>query len=462
MATHEFPKGFLWGAATSAAQIEGAVDVDGRGESIWDRYAATDGKIADGSSPAVACDHFHRWPEDIQAMRAMGLGAYRFSIAWPRVIPGGRGTVNEAGLDFYERLVDALLAAGIRPFVTLYHWDLPQALQDQGGWGARATIDAFADYADAVGRRLGDRVAQWATHNEPWCIAHLGHETGDHAPGLRDPVLAMRVAHHLLLSHGRAVRALRSHVKGEIGIVLNLSPTWPATPKRADVDAARQFDAAFNRWYLDPLFKGHYPTDGIADRLRYGHLNAPELPFIEAGDMDEIATRLDFLGVNYYGRTVLRDGPGGTPAAAQVVPDEELTDMGWEVYPRGLHDLLVRVSRDYRPARIYVTENGAAYADGPDPSGQIADRRRIAYLHGHILAMHQAIAAGVPLKGYFAWSLLDNFEWAHGYDKRFGLYWVDFETRKRLPKESAFWYRDIVAANAITDTVYNGALRRLP
>jgi beta-glucosidase len=462
MATHPFPDGFLWGTATSALQIEGAVAVDGRGESIWERFAATPGRIADGSNPAVACDHYHRWQEDIEAMRGLGLGAYRFSIAWPRVVPGGRGHVNEPGLDFYDRLVDALLAAGIQPFVTLYHWDLPQPLQDAGGWGARETVDAFVDYSEVVAKRLGDRVAHWVTHNEPWCIAHLGHETGEQAPGHRDPAEALRVAHHVLLSHGRAVQVLRRHTKGEVGIVLNLSPAWPATPKRVDVEAARRFDGAFNRWYLDPLFRGHYPAAAIADRVRRGDLKGSELPFVHDGDLKTIATPLDFLGVNYYGRTVLKAGPEGEPVAVRVVPEDALTDMGWEVYPRGLHDLLLRVSRDYHPSSLYITENGAAYAGGPDATGQIADRRRIEYLHGHILAARQALAAGVPLRGYFVWSLLDNFEWAHGYDKRFGLYWVDFETLQRLPKESAFWYRDIVAANTVGDSVHHDALRRLP
>jgi len=461
MAVHAFPEGFLWGAATSAAQIEGAAAEHGRADSIWDVFAREPGRIADGSSPAVACDHYHRWREDLDAMRWLGLSAYRFSIAWPRVLPAGRGVVNEAGLDFYDRLVDALLEAGIRPFATLYHWDLPHALQEAGGWAARGTVDAFVAYAEVMARRLGDRVMHWATHNEPWCIAHLGHETGQQAPGHRDPAEALRVAHHVLLSHGRAVPALRAHTRGEIGIVLNLSPAWPATPRAEDVEAARRFDGTFNRWYLDPLFRGRYPAPAIAERVRRGHLAGGPLPFVEAGDMEAIAVPLDFLGVNYYSRTVLRAGADGEPEAVRVVSERELTDMGWEVYPRGLTDLLVRVARDYRPPRIYITENGAAYADGPDAAGVIADRRRIEYLHGHLLAAREALATGVPLGGWFVWSLLDNFEWAHGYDRRFGLYWVDFATGRRLPKESAFWYRDVVAANAIGDSPQYDAARRL-
>jgi beta-glucosidase len=432
------------------------------GDSIWDEFARTPGRIEDASNPFIACDHYHRWRDDVDAMRWLGVGAYRFSIAWPRVFPEGRGRVNAAGLDFYDRLVDALLEASIRPFVTLNHWDLPLALQAAGGWGARDTVDAFVDYAGAVAQRLGDRAAAWATHNEPWCIAHLGHETGAHAPGHRDPMEAMRVAHHLLLSHGRAVPVLRARSKGEVGIVLNLSPAWPATPREADVRAARSFDAAFNRWYLDPLFHGRYPASAVADRVRRGHLPVADLPFIQDGDMETIAAPLDFLGVNYYSRTVLKAGADGEPEAVRMAPERELTDMGWEVYPRGLYDLLLRVSRDYRPPRIYITENGAAWSDGPDAAGHIADGRRVAYLRGHLQAAQEAIAAGVPLHGYFAWSLLDNFEWAHGYRKRFGLYWVDFEDGRRLPKESAFWYRDVIAANAVGEALQQPALRRTP
>jgi beta-glucosidase len=462
MALHRFPAGFLWGVATSAAQIEGGAREDGRGDSIWDAFARERGRIADGSNPAIACDHYHRWREDVDLMRWLGVGAYRFSISWPRVIPAGRGAVNAAGLDFYDRLVDALLHAGIRPFVTLYHWDLPQALQSSGGWSARATVDAFVEYADLVAKRLGDRVSHWATHNEPWCVAHLGHETGEQAPGHRDPAEALRAAHHVLLSHGRAVPVLRHHSRGEVGIVLNLSPAWPATPKAADVEAARRFDGAFNRWYLDPLFRRRYPASAIADRVRRGHLPDNAMTFVHDGDMDQIAAPIDFLGINYYSRTVLRAGADGEPMAVDVVPGNELTDMGWEVHPRSLYDLLLRVSRDYHPPRVYITENGAAYADEPDATGQVADRRRVEYLHGHMLAAHEALAAGVPLRGYFVWSLLDNFEWAHGYERRFGLCWVDFATGRRLPKESAFWYRDLVAANAIGDSVQHDALRRLP
>ncbi len=451
MTSTQFPDSFLWGVATSAYQIEGAAGEDGRGESIWDRFCSEPGRIADGSSGAVACDHYHRWRDDLALIRTLGLGAYRFSIAWPRIIPQGTGAVNSAGLDFYERLVDGLLEAGIQPFATLYHWDLPQALQDRGGWAARATTDAFATYADVVSRRLGDRVASWATHNEPWCIAHLGHEDGEHAPGLHDPAVALAAAHHVLLSHGMAARVIRGNVPGApVGIVLNLTPTSPATDRAEDHDAARWMDGFFNRWYLDPLFHAKYPADAVADRVARGHLPVSGMPFVKPGDLATIAQPLDYLGINYYARAVMRENGTGNPESVSMVPKKELTDMGWEVYPEGMRDLLVRVHRDYAPPRIYITENGAAYADGPDAAGRIRDERRIAFFRGHLRAAHQAITDGVPLEGYFAWSLLDNFEWAQGYEKRFGLIWVDYETQTRTLKDSAVWYRDTIAANGVS------------
>jgi beta-glucosidase len=459
----EFPEGFHWGVATSAAQIEGGVREGGRGESIWDRFAATPDRIDDGSTPDVACDHYHRWRDDIARMRWLGIGAYRFSIAWPRIQPGGRGAVNAAGLDFYDELVDGLLAADILPFVTLYHWDLPQALQDLGGWGARDTVDAFQDYAAAVSQRLGDRVRHWMTHNEPWCVATLGHGEGQHAPGHRDPKEALRVAHHLLLSHGGAVEALRRNSPGaQVGIALSLSPVWPASPLAADVEAARRCDGLLNRWYLDPLLSGHYPADVVADHVRRGHLDGHDLPFVRDGDLATIATPLDFLGVNYYSRVVVRSGADGEPVAVRMVPDEQLTDMGWEVFPQGLHALLLRLVRDYGPRSLVVTENGAAYGEGPDVRGQVADERRVAFLREHRAAMERALRDGVPLRGYFAWSLLDNFEWAHGYTKRFGLYFVDFATQERIPKESAYWYRDAIAAGPARAGAPPTTSRRVP
>lgn len=458
-----FPSGFLWGAATSAAQIEGSAGADGRGESIWDRYAAVPGNIEDGSSPAVACDHYRRWREDVGLMQWLGLGAYRFSIAWPRILPRGRGPINARGLDFYDALVDGLLAAGIRPFVTLYHWDLPQALEDRGGWGVRETADAFVEYTAAVSERLGDRVRHWATHNEPWCIATLGHEEGKHAPGHRDPAEALRVAHHLLVSHGRAVRVLRENSRGaEVGIVLNLVPVAAESDSAADRDAARRFDGAFNRWYLDPIFRGRYPEDAVADRVRRGHLAGPELPFVVDGDLAAAAEPIDFLGVNYYSRLVVRAGADGEPVAVAMVAPEALTDMAWEVFPDALDPLLIRLSREYAPRRLYITENGAAYTDHAGPDGRVRDARRVAFLEGHLAAARRALDAGVPLAGYFAWSLLDNFEWAHGYAKRFGLFEVDFASQRRTPRESAHRYRQIIATGSLESGPVPLASRRNP
>lgn len=452
MGQHAFPEGFVWGAATSSQQIEGGRHEGGRGESIWDRFAARPGVIEDGSAPDVACDHYHRWREDIELMRWLGLGAYRFSIAWPRVLPEGRGSVNATGLDFYDSLVDGLLEAGIEPYPTLYHWDLPQKLQDSGGWSTRDTAAAFVEYTEAVVHRLGDRVRRWVTHNEPWCAAILGHEEGHHAPGHHDPAEALRAAHHLLLSHGWATEVLRREApEAEVGIVHIHTPVHPATDSADDRDAARWLDSFFNRWYLDPVFRGSYPGDGVADRIALGHLKGPHLPFVEDGDLAAISAPIDFLGLNYYSRAVMKAGPGGRPVDASTVPREERTEMGWEVYPEGLLESLRRVHRDYAPPAIYVTENGAAFPDPPPQGDRIADPRRVDYFRSHLIAARQAIAEGVPLKGYFAWSLMDNFEWGHGFLKRFGLFSVDYESLERRPKDSAFWYRDVVANNGFAD-----------
>lgn len=450
MSERKFPAGFLLGAATSAQQIEGAVHEGGRGESVWDRFATQPGAISDGSTPAVACDHYHRWREDVAWMRELGVGAYRFSVAWPRVMPAGTGPVNEAGLDFYDALVDELLRAGIQPFVTLNHWDLPQSLDERGGWGSRDTVEAFVQYAAAVAARLGDRVRHWITHNEPWCVAVLGHAEGRHAPGRRDPEEALRVAHHLLLSHGHAVPVLRQHAPGaRVGIVLILVPVEPATHGLADRDAARRADGTFNRWYLDPLFLGRYPRDVVEDHQRRGHSRSTPMAFVRPGDLRVISTPTDFLGVNYYSRLVVRAGADREPEAVPPGPPETLTAMGWEEWPRGLTDILVRVTREYGPRRIFVTENGAAYDDVPAPDGTVADVRRVDYLRGHLEASLDAIQQGVPLQGYFAWSLMDNFEWGFGYSRRFGLLHVDYATGRRTPKQSAHFFREVASARAM-------------
>ncbi len=436
------PSDFLWGAATAAYQIEGATREGGRGESVWDRFAATPGKIADGSSGEPADDHYHRVREDVALMRELGLKGYRFSVAWPRIQPDGRGGPNRTGLDFYDELVERLLENGIRPFVTLYHWDLPQATQDRGGWANRDTVERFAEYADIVSNRLGDRVHDWITHNEPWVVAYLGHVIGEHAPGLTRPDLYPRVAHHLLLSHGTAVPIIRGNARGgaaRVGVTLNLTPVAPASESDEDAQAAVIMDGLLNRWYLDPLFKAAYPAD-ILERQPIE---------VERSDLERIATPIDFLGVNYYSRAMVERGPDGMPR--QVRPREtdghtpEFTAMDWEVYPRGLYDLLTRVTRDYNPPLLYVTENGAAFDDAPGLDGRVDDPRRVAYLDGHAEEMARAIADGVPLAGYFVWSLLDNFEWALGYSKRFGIVYVDYATQRRTIKESGHWYARLIA-----------------
>ncbi|MFQ6102388.1 MAG: GH1 family beta-glucosidase [Anaerolineae bacterium] len=444
-AVPRFPKGFIWGAATSAYQIEGAWDEDGKGESIWDRFCHTPGKIANDETSDIACDHYHRWREDVALMQDLGLGAYRFSTAWPRLLPKGRGNVNQAGLDFYDRLVDALLEAGIQPFATLYHWDLPQALQDAGGWPARATAGAFAEYADLASHALGDRVKYWITLNEPFVSATVGHLEGRHAPGHSDLDEALVAAHHLLLAHGWAVPIIRRNSPGaQVGIALNLSGQTPASPSAADRAAAWRQDGILNRWFLDPLSARGYPADLVQ---YYGR----PIDFVQAGDLEAIATPLDFLGVNYYTRGIVRSDvvTEAENAPRTVFPNPERTEMGWEVYPEGPYEILGRVHFDYRFPALYVTENGAAYPDQIGPDGQVDDPLRVSFLKRHLTEAARAIAAGVPLRGYFVWSLLDNFEWAHGYSKRFGLTYVDYSTQRRILKTSAHWYRRVIATNRI-------------
>ncbi len=438
--TSAFPADFVWGVATASYQIEGAIDEDGRAECIWDRFAATPGKVRNGDSGAIACDFYHRYPEDIALARDLGIDAFRFSIAWPRVIPEADGRVNQAGLDFYDRLVDELLAAGIRPFATLYHWDLPQALEDRGGWPARESADAFAEYVQAVAVRLGDRVPCWITHNEPWVAAWVGYGWGQHAPGRASEPDALAAAHHLLLSHGYAVEILRRESPAaQVGITLDLTPVYPVSNDEADLRAARQVDGFNNRWFLDPIFRGEYPDDMLE------HFGASAPPVAD-GDLRTIAVPLDFLGVNNYSRSLVRADPhGGSPIEVRE-PRSQYTDMDWEVYPAGLHDLLLRLRDDYGPASVYITENGAAFPDVRGHDGLVRDPERREYLESHLRAIGQAIGAGAPVKGYFVWSLLDNFEWAWGYWKRFGIVYVDFTTLERVPKESYSWYRAFIAS----------------
>jgi beta-glucosidase len=436
---NQFPASFVWGAATAAYQVEGAAAEDGRGESIWDRFTSVPGNVRNGDDGAVACDMYHRYPQDVRLMRELGIDAFRFSIAWPRVLPQGRGAVNAAGLDFYDRLVDELLANGIAPYATLYHWDLPQALEDRGGWPARDTVGAFAEYVEAVVGRLGDRVDTWITQNEPWVIAWLGYGLGVHAPGRRSARDALAAAHNVFLAHGRAAEIIRRDAPAaRVGITIDLQETQPYSDSEADLRATRVQDGSRNRWFLDPVLRGEYPADMVE------HF-AAILPTVEDGDLAAIAQPLDFMGVNYYTRSVVRADPDtGEPVTVPVAGEH--TAMGWEVYPEGLFSLLTRLDAEYELPPLYITENGAAYADALRHDGTVHDPERIDYLQGHIDAVGRAVEHGVPVEGYFYWSLLDNFEWAYGYSQRFGLVYVDYPTLERIPKQSYRWYRDFIAA----------------
>jgi beta-glucosidase len=440
-----FPSDFVWGAATAAYQIEGAWDEDGKGVNIWDRFSHTPGKISGGDTGDIACDHYHHWQDDINLMKEIGLQAYRFSISWSRLIPEGCGEVNQAGIDFYSQLVDKLLENEIEPYLTLYHWDLPQALQDQGGWLARSTAEAFVEYADLVSQKLGDRVRYWMTFNEPFVSAWVGHLDGHHAPGHKNVDEMLAAAHHLLLAHGWAVPVIRANVPGsQVGIVVNLGGKVPASNSFADRAAAWREDGILNRWYLDPLAGRGYPLDIVQ------HYGRP-MGFIQADDMESIAVPTDFIGVNYYARGVVRSEAIAEDEneARTVFLNPNPTEMGWEVYPEGLYEILGRVHFDYNFPKIYITENGAAYPDVIDEKGKVEDPLRIAYIRDHLISVSKAITVGVPVKGYFAWSLMDNFEWSYGYSKRFGLIYVDFETQRRILKSSARWYRDVIGANKI-------------
>jgi beta-glucosidase len=449
-----FPADFLWGIGTSAYQIEGAVNEDGRGMSVWDEFARLPGAIARGETATIAADHYHRWREDVALLATLGVRAYRFSMAWPRVIPEGVGNVNAPGLDFYDRLVDALLAHGITPLLTLHHWDLPATLQRRGGWLSRETAEAFADYAEVVARRLGDRVEWWVTHNEPWCVAYLGHALGVHAPGIADMQAAVTAGHHLLLSHGFAIERLRANLgsRARLGITLNLTPIYAADEETETQERVRAADLLHNRWFLQPLFEGRYAPDLFSSL-------GVEAPPIFDGDMERITAPLDFLGVNYYERQVFRTPTLPTTArtdqqagrrAQQVVPvpGASYTEMGWEIYPQGLEDVLDQVNTAYHPRSLLVTENGAAFNETDDPSSEIHDEQRIAYLRDHIQALARARQRGIPVRGYFAWTLLDNFEWTNGYQLHFGLVAVDPRTLERRIKASGRWYATFIRQQA--------------
>ena len=453
-----FPTGFTWGAATAAYQIEGAADADGRGPSVWDTFSHTPGKVRGGDTGDVACDSYHRYPEDVALMASLGLNAYRFSVSWPRVQPAGRGAVNQKGLDYYRALLDELAKHGIEATVTLYHWDLPQALQAEGGWAVRSTAERFADYAAIVAGALGDRVARWITMNEPQVVASHGYLTGEHAPGIQDPAAAIAATHHLLLGHGLAIQALRGvRPASTVGITLDLHPVEVLGELRLDsLERARLVtDAELNGLFLEPLLHGSYPVHARPSVL-------PPASLVAAGDLETISQPLDFLGVNYYAPVYLRAGNPAdlrrheeparceVPGVVEYLPEWlDRTPMGWLVDPDGLYDLLLRLAKDAPGLPLYVTENGCAAEDYVNPQGVVHDSERVTYLSKHLAAAARAIRDGANLAGYFVWSLLDNFEWAWGYQKRFGIVFVDFGTQRRILKSSARFYADVVRANAV-------------
>ncbi len=445
MARISFPDDFLWGTATSSYQIEGAWDQGGKGESIWDRFSHTPGRIADGSTGDVACDHYHLYREDVSLMKEIGVKAYRFSISWPRILPQGKGKVNPEGLDFYSRLTDCLLEAGIKPLITLYHWDLPQDLHDLGGWANRDIAGWFADYAAAVARKLGDRVEFWATMNEPQVFAMLGYFIGLHAPGVMDPVKYLAVSHHINLAHGAGVTAIRSECpQPQVGTVLQIPPIYPRSDSDEDQEAAQIMDSFLNRWYAEPVLLGRYPSDIL-------ELIKPFEPPIQEGDLERIHQPLDFAGLNLYTRLFAYHDPNVPVARAMAdedhrIPGATYTDFGWEVYPRAIYESLKRFKDEWGDPPVYITENGRSREDVL-VDGKVNDPERIEYLAAYLAQVRKAMDEGVKVRGYFLWSFMDNFEWAEGYTKRFGIVHVDFDTRVRTPKASAHWYRDLIARN---------------
>jgi len=461
-----FPEGFVWGTATAAYQVEGAASAGGRGPSIWDTFSHTPGRTLNGDNGDITCAHYDHLEEDLDLVAGLGRCAYRFSVAWPRVQPDGKGPANQEGLDFYRRLVDGLRQRGVLPVATLYHWDLPQALEDVGGWTARDTAERFGEYTQAVVGALGDAVAMWVTLNEPWCVAWLGYGTGEHAPGYADVSKGLLATHHTLLAHARAAEVLRQATEAPVGIALNIAPMVPASDHELDVAAAKRADGFQNRLFLGPLFKGSYPQDMVEHYARY----KPGWDAVLPGDLDQVSRPLDFLGLNYYSSNVIADTSrldAARKAGYEVAPpvttgangDLGIARVGrvyaphtgarWEVDPEGLTRLLVRVRDEYTSVPLYITENGCAENDYAGPDGAVHDPRRIWYLERHLVAARAAIEQGADLRGYFVWSLMDNFEWAHGFSMRFGLVYVDYPTAKRTPKDSYRWYRDVIAANGL-------------
>ncbi|MEW1892354.1 GH1 family beta-glucosidase [Streptomyces sp. NPDC085659] len=466
-ATTTFPTGFVWGAATAAYQVEGAAAEDGRTPSIWDTFSRTPGKVRNGDTGDIAADHYHRYRDDVALMKQLGLKAYRFSISWSRVQPTGRGPAVQRGLDFYRKLVDELLEAGITPVATLYHWDLPQELEDAGGWPERATAERFADYTAIMAGALGDRVGTWTTFNEPWCSAFLGYGSGVHAPGRTEAASALRAAHHLNLAHGRAIEVLRGQLPAaaQTSVTLNLHQVRPLTPSPEDVDAARRIDAVGNRVFTGPMLHGAYPEDLLADTAHVVDWSK----LVQDGDLEAIARPVDVLGINYYTPTLVstpaegsgdtrNDGhgasdyspwPGSEHVAFHLADGKPTTAMNWSIDPNGLYNLLMDVTREHPGIPLMVTENGAAFDDYVSPEGRVQDPERIAYLHGHLDAVQRAVADGADVRGYFLWSLMDNFEWAYGYSKRFGAVYVDYASQRRIPKASAHWYADVIRRHGL-------------
>lgn len=454
----KYPDGFLWGTATSSYQIEGAFDADGRSESIWDRFAKTPGKVLNGDTGDIAADHYNRFKEDVAIMRELGIEGYRFSLAWPRLLPQGTGKIQPQGFDFYNRLIDELLENGIEPLITAYHWDLPQVLQDKGGWANREIVEEFENYSTHIATAFGDRVKDWITINEPWCVSWLGYMSGVHAPGVKNRRDALAAAHHTAMAHAASTRVIKNLVpQAKVGITVNMTNVrYPSDANEDTLKVSRLMDAHLNRWWIDAYLTGEYPAELIE---YYGDLADG---IILPGDSELLIAKPDFMGINYYNDAFISNAkPGdknlseGGPypfdiAVNQELPEElKVTDFGWPITPPGLTDLLVRVHRDWSEIpSLCITENGAAFNDGPDASGEVNDDRRVKYLQDHLQSIEAAISAGVPLSGYFAWSLLDNFEWAEGYDKRFGLVHVDFESQKRTLKKSAYVFRDHILLNS--------------
>ncbi|HKL43455.1 MAG: beta-glucosidase [Halanaerobiales bacterium] len=446
MEKYKFPQDFRWGTATSSYQIEGAYNQDGKGLSIWDTFTHSEGNIYNNDTGDQACDHYNRYKEDVKLMEKMGINSYRFSISWPRVLPNGRGEVNKKGLKFYKNLVDELLKANIEPVVTFYHWDLPQKLQDEGGWGNRDIVKYFVNYAELIFDELGDKVKTWITINEPFVVAFHGNSRGDHAPGIKNHKVALQVAHNLLVSHGEVVKKFRNkNLDGDIGISLNLTPTYSFTDKKEDVQAAKLLDEYINGWFLDPIFKGKYP-DKLSNIYlkKYGKINKKK------NDLELINQDIDFLGINYYSRALVKYNPELKFYGIETVKRKEndYTEMDWEIYPDGLYDLLININHNYTDIPIFITENGAAF-DDKIINKKINDSKRIKYLYSHFKSAYKALQNGVPLKRYYVWSLMDNFEWAYGYSKRFGLIYIDYKTKKRFLKDSAYWYKKVIKNNSI-------------